>query len=78
MEKGRVTNFDAPRDSIWSIYEPEVVTVTGLKLLRGTEGNRLKAAFARVKASCATIHAYRCPKCGYVELNAQQNSIRAQ
>ena len=78
MEKGTITSIDAPNISTWSLYEPEVATLNGVTLLRGAKGLRLKEALARIKVSRATVYAYRCPSCGYVELNAHKNSESVQ
>jgi DNA-directed RNA polymerase subunit RPC12/RpoP len=72
MEKGGISNIDAPHPSHWSIHEPQVAALKGVTLLRGPEGKLIKDALERVKASRATVDAWRCPQCGYVELSAQQ------
>ena len=74
MEKGNISNIDAPLPSYWSIHEPQVAALQGVTLLRGPEGKLIKEALARVKASRAPIFAWRCPQCGYVELNAQPDA----
>ena len=78
MERGTITSIDAPNISTWSLYDPEVATLKGVTLLRGEKGIRVKEALARIKVSRATVYAYRCPSCGYVELNAQLNSESVQ
>lgn len=72
MEKGSLSNSDVIRPFMWKLHEPEVADLTGFRLLRGQEGERLKAMLTIVSDSLAQVYAYRCPQCGYMELNAQR------
>ena len=44
------------------------------RILRGAAPEQFKAATERVKGSEAEVQAYRCVKCGYVELHAPRKS----
>lgn len=74
MERGNLSILNIQHAFMWSVHEPQVASLKGFKLLRGPTGESIKAALTRVKASLSEVQAHRCPKCGYVELNAQPNS----
>lgn len=74
MELGNLSNQDTPHLYMWSIHDPDLPSPLGFMLLRGETGKRKRAAFERVKRSLTKVQAYRCVKCGSVELNASRNA----
>jgi rubrerythrin len=73
MEKGNLFPVEPAVPLSWFISETEAEAVKGFRILRGAEGKRISEALSRVKESRARVLAFRCPTCGYVELNAQRD-----
>lgn len=74
MEVGRMSSIDTPHPFVWTPIVPGRKG-TFLVLGWGKWARPYREANARIKASQEQIKNYRCPRCGFIELNANPPSI---